>query len=310
MPAELPLEFRALYQSPLVSVRDYICRACRGGPEAEEYSDENSIVLMRSGAFCKHFGRRGLTADVNQSVFFSKGSTYRVSHPADCGDRGTILVVAPSVLVDIIRELDPTVDERPDRPFPFITGPCVKDAFLKHRELVIRLEAAAVEPLEPLWADETALQLVADVLEAAFARDGRPRKKQRVDTVAEHAELTEAVKNVLAARLRERVTLEEIAGAVDTSPFHLARVFQRQTGVPIHRYLARLRLRTALERLEQGARDLTALALELNFSSHSHFTDAFRREFGCTPSDVRERRSNAQKKGRSGPGQMSKNLKA
>ena len=43
--AELPLEFRVLYQSPLVSVRDCICRACRGRPEAEEYSDENSIVL-------------------------------------------------------------------------------------------------------------------------------------------------------------------------------------------------------------------------------------------------------------------------
>ena len=70
--AELPLEFRVLYQSPLVSVHDYVCRACRGGPEAEEYSDENSIVLMRSGQFCKHFGRRGVTADVNQSVFSSR----------------------------------------------------------------------------------------------------------------------------------------------------------------------------------------------------------------------------------------------
>jgi len=308
--AELPLEFRVLYQSPLVSVRDYVCRACRGGPEAEEYSDENNIVLMRSGAFCKHFGRRGVTADVNQSIFFSKGSTYRVSHPADCGDRGTILAPAPSVLVDIIREVDPTVDERPDQPFPFVTGPCVKDSFLKHRELVLRLERAAAEPLEPLWADETALQLVADVLEAAFARDGLPRKKRRVDTEAEHAELTEAVKGVLATRLCERVTLEEIGRAVDTSPFHLARVFQRQTGVPIHRYLARLRLRTALERLEQGARDLTALALELNFSSHSHFTDAFRREFGCTPSDVRKNGPRVRKNGRSRPRQMSKNLKA
>jgi AraC-like DNA-binding protein len=74
---------------------------------------------------------------------------------------------------------------------------------------------------------------------------------------------------------------------VHASPFHLARVFRERAGVPVHRYLTRLRLRAALERLSDGADDLTALALDLGFSSHSHFTDAFRREFGRSPSDVR-----------------------
>jgi AraC-like DNA-binding protein len=65
-------------------------------------------------------------------------------------------------------------------------------------------------------------------------------------------------------------------------------VFQERTGVPVHRYLTLLRLRASLERLAEGASDLTELALELGFSSHSHFTDAFRREFGFSPSDVRK----------------------
>jgi AraC-like DNA-binding protein len=108
---------------------------------------------------------------------------------------------------------------------------------------------------------------------------------------------------LLAKRLGERITLEEIARALEASPFHLARVFQTQTGVPVHRYLSRLRLRTALDRLEAGARDLTALALELNFSSHSHFTDAFRREFGFTPSNFRKA------KGRHTLSEIRKNLK-
>ena len=299
----LPLEFRTLHQSRLVTVRDYICRACRHGPSAEESSDGDQIVLMRSGAFCKHFGRKGVTADVNQAVFFSKGSTYRVSHPGDCGDRGTVLEPAPSVLADIVREIDPTFEEHPERPFPSVTGPCAKGVFLKHRELVQRLEPAQGQPLEPLWADETAIELIADVLEAAYARRGLPREVRRTATEADHAELAEEVKSLLARRLGERVTLDEIGQAVHSSPFHVARVFRRQTGLPVHRYLTRLRLRTALERLEAGASDLTALALGLSFSSHSHFTDAFRREFGRTPSDLRNG---------SGPRvirQMSKNLK-
>src|SRR6516162_10669076 len=120
--AELPLAFHLLHDSPLVRVRDYHCRACRGGPTDEEYSSSNDIVLLRHGAFRKHFGRRSETADVIQVVFFSKGSTYRVSHPADCGDRGTTFAISPRVLNDIIRELDPSIDDHPERPFPFITG--------------------------------------------------------------------------------------------------------------------------------------------------------------------------------------------
>jgi AraC family transcriptional regulator len=297
-----PLLFRPLYESPLVRVRDYTCRARRGGPTSEEQACGNNIVLMRHGAFSKHFGRRCVTADVNQTVFFSEGSTYRVSHPADCGDRGTTLVASPRVLCDIIRELDPSIDNHPDRPFPFVTGPCESAVFWRHRELVQRLESAELTPLEPLWADVTALQLIADVLAAAFVRRGGPRRRIRDGTDADHADRTEAVKTYLASRLSERITLDGVARAAHTSPFHLARVFQQRTGLPIHRYLTRLRLRASLERLSDRTSDLTTLALELGFSSHSHFTDTFRREFGCRPSEVRR---NA---GASALREMSKNL--
>jgi AraC-like DNA-binding protein len=298
---QTPLTFRTLYESPVLSVRDYGCRACRHGPAAEEHSGSNNIVLLRRGAFCKHFGRRGVTADANQAVFFSRRSTYRVSHPADCGDRGTVFVPAPRVLTDIIRELDPAVEGRPERPFPFVTGPCDPGVFWRHHEFVRRL--GAVGP-DPLWADVTALQLVADVLEAAFTRHGLPRRRLRGGTEAAHAERAEAAKTYLAGRLGERVTLADVAGAVHASPFHLARVFRQRTGLPLHRYLTRLRLRAALERLAGGAHDLTALALDLGFSSHSHFSDAFRREFGRTPSEVRR------DTGRGALREMSKNLKA
>jgi AraC family transcriptional regulator len=283
------IDFRPLHESPIVSVHDYCCHIARGGPGAEEESNANNIVLMRHGAFSRHFGRRTVTADVNQAVFFSRDSTYRVSHPSDCGDRGTVFTVSPRVLNDIVREVDPSVDEHPDRPFRFFTGPCDSTVFWRHRELVQRLESAGTNPLEPLWADVTVLQLVADVLESAFVQRGvAARKPKREATDADHAERTEAVKTYLAARLSERVTLDDVARAVHVSPFHLARIFQKQTGVPVHRYLTQLRLRASLERLADGAGDLTAVALEFGFSSHSHFTDAFRREFGHSPSEMRK----------------------
>ena len=290
VPAQDERIYRALYESPIIGIHDYCCHSSRGGPGSEEESSANNIVLMRHGAFARHFGARSVTADVNQAVFFSRDSTYRVSHPTDCGDRGTIFTVAPRVLNDIVRELDTSVDEHPDQPFQFITGPCGSEIFLRHRELVQRLEKAGSDPLEPMWADVTALQLVADVLESAFAKVGQEHKPRRQGTLSDHVDRAEAAKTYLASKLTERITLDDVASAVNSSPFHLARIFQEHTGVPVHRYLTQLRLRASLERLNDGAEDLTALALELGFSSHSHFTDTFKREFGRTPSEVRSTR--------------------
>ena len=287
-PPEPPITFRTLHESPLLAVRDYVCRMERGGPAAEEHSRGDHIVLMRHGAFCQHFGRRCVTADVNEAVFFAHGSSYRVSHPGDCGDRGTVLVPAPRVLHEMVRELDPEFADQARGAFPSVTGPCATAAFWRHRSLVERLEAGA--PIDPLWADETALQLVADLLGAAFARHRWPRRPRRADTRADHADRAEAARAYLAGHFRERVTLDQVAHAAHCSPFHLARVFQRHTGTPVHRYLTGLRLRAALERLADAAPDLTTLALELGFASHSHFSDAFRREFGRSPSAVRPRR--------------------
>jgi AraC family transcriptional regulator len=85
----------------------------------------------------------------------------------------------------------------------------------------------------------------------------------------------------------ERLTLARIAAAVGYSMFHLCRSFRQATGLTLHDYREQLRLRLALERLEQGECDLSRLALDLGYSSHSHFTAGFRRSFGAPPSDAR-----------------------
>ena len=123
-PLGRPLAARTLHASALVSVHDYICTAPASGPACEEQSIANDIILMRHGAFCRHVEHRSSLVDVNHVAFFSRASISRVSHPGACGDRGTELRVAPRVLLDIVRELEPSVDDHPDTPFPFLAGPC------------------------------------------------------------------------------------------------------------------------------------------------------------------------------------------
>src|SRR5438093_7174967 len=95
-------------------------------------------------------------------------------------------------------------------------------------------------------------------------------------------------KEFLDARFTERLHLTEVADAVGASPAYLTDVFRQFEGISLHRYLTQLRLARALNELPQTS-DLTRLALDLGFSSHSHFTMAFRRAFGCTPSGFRRR---------------------
>jgi AraC-like DNA-binding protein len=97
----------------------------------------------------------------------------------------------------------------------------------------------------------------------------------------------EAVKLLLAERPGANLSLVEIARAVHCSPFHLARLFRAAVGSTIHQYQLRLRLALALERLSDHPASLTHLALDLGFSSHSHFTTAFQRLFGTSPSKFR-----------------------
>lgn len=56
--------------------------------------------------------------------------------------------------------------------------------------------------------------------------------------------------------------------------------------MPLYRYQLRLRLAKAMQELVKYD-DLTTLALDLGFSSHSHFGAMFRATYGDNPSAFR-----------------------
>jgi AraC family transcriptional regulator len=107
------------------------------------------------------------------------------------------------------------------------------------------------------------------------------KAERRPDRVAERA------RELLASDPATSQSLHEVACALSTSPFHLARRFKRANGIGLHGYRTRLRMTQALNRLAEGEDDLTRLALDLGYSSHSHFTAAFRAQFGLAPGRAR-----------------------
>jgi AraC family transcriptional regulator len=109
------------------------------------------------------------------------------------------------------------------------------------------------------------------------------------DGTAAQQELVANAKRYISNRPTQRIRLADVGQALGVSPVYVTDVFRQVEGVPFYQYALRKRLERAIRLLPGYQADLSALALELDFASHSHFTTAFRRAFGCTPAVFRER---------------------
>jgi AraC family transcriptional regulator len=126
--------------------------------------------------------------------------------------------------------------------------------------------------------------LALDELVGALTQD-EGAAAARVTARARRA--VERARQALAAQPEAQSGLSHIAHLAAASPFHLARCFRALTGRTLHGYRTRLRMAEALARLRGGEANLSALAADLGYSSHSHFTAVFRRSFATTPDAAR-----------------------
>ena len=103
-------------------------------------------------------------------------------------------------------------------------------------------------------------------------------------------ELVRRAKDYLAGYLlqspQQPTRLSQTARALGASPSSLATAFRTIERVSFYRYSLNLRLARAAALLPSSD-DLARLALDLGFASHSHFSTAFHRWAGRTPSAFR-----------------------
>ena len=140
-------------------------------------------------------------------------------------------------------------------------------------------EAPVLAAAQNLWYQTKALEVAAELF---FVAPGEQELFcQRQNRLG--AERAERVVALLQQNLSEPLTLEEIGRAVGCSPFHLSRTFSTATGMTIPQYLRQLRMERAAELLKSGKFNVTQAAMEVGYSSLSHFSQAFHETFGCCP---------------------------
>jgi AraC family transcriptional regulator len=270
--SEFAVQF--LLSTPTVTIRDVYCRGSCRHQSTEEFAAATEMVFPYRGVYVRHLGKGQAVAEANQVLFFNLAEGYRVSHPVPGGDASLSLAISEPQL----RELAPRTFLRDGATLAFRQQRLRIDARAQALVALVR-HSLRQNIAETLQAESLALTLVQRALglrttHAAGASVGRQL-------------LVDRAKLVLTSDLARRWTLAEIASEVRCSPVYLTQVFQQVEGLPLYRYQLRLRLARALDLLAQYD-DLTVLGLDLGFSSHSHFSSAFREAYGRSPSEFRQ----------------------
>jgi AraC family transcriptional regulator len=270
-----------VFESPLVRIGRWRCPADHPHFFDSGPSSDALFVFPREGVWIEHDGRDPFVADANTVTYYNEGQCYRRRKLSLHGDHCEWFAVAPETIAETLAAHEPAAIDRPLDPFPFTHGPSDPDSYLRQR--VVFHHVSNERNPDRLFVEEAVISILGDVTGLAYVKQpaaARPRRRD-VDVI-------EAARDVIARRFKDNLSLSDIAREVESSVFHLARIFKARTAFSLHAYRNQLRLRAALDLLRRRDVDLTGIALDLGFSSHSHFTETFRRSFGKTPSAVRE----------------------
>jgi len=159
-----------------------------------------------------------------------------------------------------------------------VLGP-TRPMSIEQRTVVANLATPPVsKAAQILWYQSKALELMAHFL---FEPKDPEFFCQRQKRVAR--ERVERARELLGRDLVNPMTLESLGQEVGCSPFYLSRMFSREVGLTIPQYLRKLRMERAAELLRTGRYNVTEAAIEVGYSSLSHFSKAFCETIGCCP---------------------------
>lgn len=246
-----------LLRHPDFRVTAVRCRDDHTGWSAPEPATAYGLVLTRRGGF-RRVGRGG-SEFVEPTVGYLTvpGEEERFAHPAG-GDDCTSVHLTEELWRDLFA----------DRPVPAVVHVDAR-VDLAHR-LLLR---AGADP--EYAAAERLVRLIATATGPAAGTAGRSRR------------LVERARAALRDDHPDAAGLVPLARSLGVSPYRLSREFQALVGVPLTRYRNELRVRRALDRLEDGVDSLAALAAELGFVDQAHLTRTVRAQLGHTPGQLR-----------------------
>jgi AraC-like DNA-binding protein len=254
-----------LFQSDTLKVIDRLQTGPKNDWGVTRGGGTPSILFLRAGLFECRTSRENVLTDTTYVKCYDGAHEYHLRRLLDEGEAYTLICPGQALMEEAFSGAGYQVA-------------CPGDMHLRHLNLHRDLLSGELDSLD---AQEAVLCLLADVAKAFGARRGIAPANSRL-----RARLQEAQAYVAADPARDH-RLQDVASIAGVSEFHFARLFRAETGQSLRSYRKRLRLRLALKLISEGEGNLSRVALDSGFSTHSHMSAAFQAEMGRTPSAAR-----------------------
>jgi AraC-like DNA-binding protein len=261
-----------LYRSDVIAVGKFRCPAAHPLFRDSGPCSYHTFAFPRTSTRIEYDDGRTYHGGPASVGLYNQRQVYFRTKVSDV-DASDWYTVADDVLLEMVGRY---ADANPRLPFSVAETRCDSKTYIEQRMLFDALDRG-----EAVDVEETMLRILERIVAQAC---GRGVEHVRVDVDA-----VEHVRARIARDLAANESLRDLARATGVSLFHLCRIFRAHTGETITRYRHSLRLRLALERLKDRGADLSTIAIDHGYSSHSHFTSVFRKHFGLTPSEFRAR---------------------
>jgi AraC family transcriptional regulator len=267
---------RTLFESNTLQIGWFAARPVSDACGDVERQSLNTVVLPVSGVFSKHDSPdRHVVGTSSHAVFIAANTPYRISFPGSIGDRALILrfneALAPEQLITCGSSEQPAVAS---------CGLLPANAMMLRNLLWARLEKGEADDFE---IEALGLDLL-NVSLKSMRTCGLPLRRS---ALARRRRALERVKQAVAIAPADKWNIAKLAKVANLAPFHLCHVFRQMVGTSIYDYVLQERLAYSLDAVLDSGDELTAIALDAGFASHSHFTARFRSFFGCTPTTMR-----------------------
>lgn len=270
-----------LYESPLCTVHDFLCRCTECTTSKTESQESFSIAYVRKGNFEFKVFRNDLDAHHGLFLVCKPGYEHRVRHVHDLPDECTIF----SLPAENLESFKSQASE-----FSwFFNNPDIQSVLIRatpqteHLHYIIIHELGKLRP-HTLFIEQLVTDLLLMVVSAGVPQEHTPLSYKQKKF---YLPVIESVKHYINDRFTDDISLTELADVGHLSPFHFSRLFKTLTGVTPYTYLLRVRLAQATVQIRNTHLPITDIAFSCGFNSLEHFSASYKNIYGKAPSQLR-----------------------
>ena len=269
---------------PVSMDRQVVSDAAHGG--IRHWHEEIQIALVTEGEVLFRAEEQEVRLRAGQGFFVNSG----VHHEALPTERGDGVYICVNFLPNLIygqadsmvrRDyVDPVLYCDSLRGFPLLEEQW-------HREVCELLRELGETEERGEYGYEIRMTILLRQIWHLIVVHNREKIERRSSVSFSDRQRMRALQTYIHKNYMEHIRLADLAAAGHISRGECCRVFQRVEKMTPVRYLTRFRLEQSLKLLSSTELSVQEIARQVGFGTGSYFTERFREEMGCTPSEYR-----------------------